>query len=419
MIESGWDGVSIRISYNKYPTLPVVILGLLKSADSSIFTEAAGSAAAEAVFPALDIVRRAGPPEEYREELWGHITGYLGSQIWHVREIAARTLCSFLLHGDWTDSVRDLLEGAKNDANRIHGVLLTVRFYLERMVSLNGEVDRNGESYQPSPHGTLLTKYIGISEVEALLGDNVLSLPAFKSCPIAQAAYLEIFNLLPKFGPGELLRLDEVLGPGYREQDAATLPAEALLRTEDGIKLVQDAADTRLSEGTGDFENMRAYLLENLTRDTNTACRMLEVMPTACDKVQSQSMAALNLADEITPQLCGFYTEVCHLPAAPEIHAQALLNLASLVDKCLLVTHRRLDEMLPNNEELDRLWVSLQRKGEIINPTLACAIIKASGSLMAAAVRLSEGDEHKTQSLERRLRNWGVMIADSLDVENV
>ena len=132
--------MSIRISYNKYPTLPGVILGLLKSA-GSIFTESPGSAAAEAVFPALDIIRRAGPPEEHREELWGHIAGYLGSRIWHVREIAARTLCSFLLQGEWLPRLEALLEGAENCANRIHGVLMTARFAIERKAGLGEEVD--------------------------------------------------------------------------------------------------------------------------------------------------------------------------------------------------------------------------------------------------------------------------------------
>ncbi|KAM7191443.1 thyroid adenoma-associated protein [Rhypophila sp. PSN 637] len=406
VIESGWDGVSIRISYNKYPTLPGVILGLLKSADTSILTETTGginsnSAAAEAVFPALDIIRRAGPPEENREELWGHITAYLGSRIWHVREIAARTLCSFLLRGNWLTSVGQLLRGAEEDVNRLHGFLLTVRFVLERKVQLGEGVDG--------------------FEVEQFLTAEVSVLPAFKACPIVQAAYLEIFNLLPNSGSGDVFPLEDVLPSTDQEQEHHLALAKSLLRTEEGIKLVKDTAGTRALTGPGrassnDFAKMRKYLLDILTTDTNTACKMLEVMPKAWDKVQRTRMEAVNLVDDITPQLVGLYAEVVHRHAAPEVRAQALLNLGSLVDKILLVTHRRLQENLPSAEELDRLWTSLLRKGEIINPMLACAIIKASGSLMAAAVRLTgEGDDDK---LEKRLRNWGVLIADSLDVEN-
>ena len=134
-IESGWDGRSVRISYNKYPTLPGVILGLLRSADETLAQESQPGAA-EAVFPALDIIRRAGPPEEHRSELQKHIEGYLDSRLWHVREIAARTLCSFLLQQEWAQEIGRLLDESGSSTNRIHGVLLTARFVVERKADL-------------------------------------------------------------------------------------------------------------------------------------------------------------------------------------------------------------------------------------------------------------------------------------------
>lgn len=139
-MESGWDGHSVRISYNKYPTLPGVILSLLQSADKAL--DEVSSSAAEAVFPALDIIRRAGPPDEHRAELRRYIEGYLSSRIWHVREIAARTLCSFLLRDDWVAEISRLLaEGEKLGANRLHGILLTLGFVIERKLDLRGDVD--------------------------------------------------------------------------------------------------------------------------------------------------------------------------------------------------------------------------------------------------------------------------------------
>jgi hypothetical protein len=134
-IESGWDGHSVRISYNKYPTLPGVILELLRSADETL-DQTSQPGAAEAVFPALDIIRRAGPPEEHRSELRKHIEGYLGSRLWHVREIAARTLCSFLLQENWAQEIGRLLAGSGNSSNRLHGTLLTARFVVERKADL-------------------------------------------------------------------------------------------------------------------------------------------------------------------------------------------------------------------------------------------------------------------------------------------
>ena len=152
LIESGWDGTSVRISYNKYPTLPGVILGLLKSVsiDENV-GQVLNSAAAEAVFPALDIIRRAGPPEENRDELREHIETYLGSRIWHVREIAARTLCSFLLQADWAREIGNLLAKCGNSMNQLHGTLLTARFVMERKEDLgfdlnSGELPLNKQS---------------------------------------------------------------------------------------------------------------------------------------------------------------------------------------------------------------------------------------------------------------------------------
>lgn len=135
--ESGWDGHTIRISYSKYPTLPGVLVNLLKSAGSSIAPGLQSSAAAEAVFPVLDIVRRAGPPDECREELFGYIKEYLGSQLWHVRDVAARTVCSFLLQGAWVDTVEELLSSSRSSANRLHGALLTTRFIVERKLEMD------------------------------------------------------------------------------------------------------------------------------------------------------------------------------------------------------------------------------------------------------------------------------------------
>jgi hypothetical protein len=142
-IESGWDGHSVRISYNKYPTLPGVLLGLLRTADETL-DQASHSGAAEAVFPALDIIRRAGPPEEHRSELAKRIEGYLGSRLWHVREIAARTLCSFLLQGDWADEIGRLLAEAGAKTNRLHGTLLTTRFVIERKADLGVDLTSGG-----------------------------------------------------------------------------------------------------------------------------------------------------------------------------------------------------------------------------------------------------------------------------------
>lgn len=91
----------------------------------------------EWVFPALDIIRRAGPPKDLREEIYACIKVHLGSIIWHVRDIAARTICTLLLDENWLSRILDLLETCSGLTNQIHGVLMAVKYLLERRLELN------------------------------------------------------------------------------------------------------------------------------------------------------------------------------------------------------------------------------------------------------------------------------------------
>lgn len=139
MIEAGWDGKANRVAYHRYPNLPAVLRTLLMSGHQMLAQKTATvSAAAEAVFPALDIIRRAGPPELLRDEIQEHVAAYLSSPVWHVRELAARTLCSCLLHEGWFPVVKELIHEAvnawgSNRLNRVHGVLLTLKCLVERL----------------------------------------------------------------------------------------------------------------------------------------------------------------------------------------------------------------------------------------------------------------------------------------------
>lgn len=132
LMEAGWDGRTTKIAWHKYKNLPAVIVNLLESGQQTA-NSAKSTATAESVFPALDIIRRAGPPEEFKDLLFGLVARYLGSPIWHVREIAARTLCSFLLKPDWIQRIRELLKDSVSSANKLHGAFLTLKSLLERL----------------------------------------------------------------------------------------------------------------------------------------------------------------------------------------------------------------------------------------------------------------------------------------------
>ncbi|KAK4106469.1 hypothetical protein N658DRAFT_512297 [Parathielavia hyrcaniae] len=371
-IESGWDGHSTRISYDKYPTLPSVILNLLRSVDETL-VQVSQSGAAEAVFPALDIIRRAGPPEEHRSELRTHIEGYLGSRLWHVREIAARTLCSFLLQEQWAQEIGRLLVESGNRTNRLHGALLTARFVLERKADLGVRFESE------------------LAAVQNLLEQLAQKQEFFERCAELQSAYLEILNILASLGFCE--QVSKITLPeGLTAQGGSS---SAMLDLHASLKLVYDTA------GCGDVDSLRLQLSKTLNRDISTAARMLEMLPEVWKQVDSASARS---------GLCQLYLEACTVSSAPEVRTQALTNLGSLLDSML---RRRDYAELPSAEQLDRLWSQL-RQGEI-NPALSCAVIETSGTIISA---LLSRDLDSPPNLEQKLRSWGDMLSDCLDVEN-
>jgi hypothetical protein len=138
--EAGWDGRSIKLSYDKYPTLPALLPKLLDTDTSKLEDISTPKiSSVESMFPALDIIRRAGPPDTHRNETYKSVSVHLGSKVWHVREIAAHTICTLLLHEEWLPAVVRLIETSTNSTNRLHGVLMAVKFVLERRLALNPE----------------------------------------------------------------------------------------------------------------------------------------------------------------------------------------------------------------------------------------------------------------------------------------
>jgi hypothetical protein len=138
--ETGWDGRSIRLSYDKYPDLPGLLLKLLDADTCRLENLTAPKVSSvESMFPALDIIRRAGPPSTHRNEIYKSVSVHLGSKVWHIRELAARTICTLLLHDDWLPAVVKLIESSTKSTNHLHGVLMAVKFVLERRLALDPE----------------------------------------------------------------------------------------------------------------------------------------------------------------------------------------------------------------------------------------------------------------------------------------
>ncbi|KAG6364892.1 hypothetical protein INS49_006496 [Diaporthe citri] len=393
-MEAGWDGKTLRISYTKYPSLPPILLNLLQSGQLAMEPGTlTSSSAAESVFPALDIIRRAGPPESHRNELYSLITRYLGSQQWHVREIAARTLCSFLLSERWLSSVKSLLEESRGSANRLHGTFLTVRFFLERTSMDRSQGQLLGQTLIPELDGhSQLASFV--DEIRAL-GQTLqeFEMDATISSEV-WAAFVEIRTLTQQIAPPANIQTSkaEQFANLKIAQGRNSFTSRALLDHRIGSRSLREAVALK------SIDELKSSLLDALDRDTDTACMLLEAIPTIWGKSQ-------------TPELCKMYLELCEHTKVPEARAQALTNLAGLLDDHIF--QGKLQDLAAPEE-----FESFQRSTlDSINPALANAILLASGPVIAIQT-LPHNGQLSFFMFEQRLRAWGKAIADALHDSN-
>ncbi|KAI8966857.1 putative death-receptor fusion protein-domain-containing protein [Daldinia sp. FL1419] len=386
-IEAGWDGRTIKIPYSKFKALPALLVNLLETGreSSGILI---GTQTAESVFPALDIIRRAGPPEEFRDKLYEIIAWYLGSRIWHVREIAARTLCSFLLQPDWLDSIASLLTSSET-SNKLHGALLTMKFLLERLAEVMPE--RLSDSNVRKMHG--------------VLAELVSRNESIRTSSETRAAYIEVASFLTTSNklenapetstnaesldilPSWVFELDDLF-------DARTAPSALL-----DIRLGQAAllqASRHSSKGID--ETLKQILIEALKGDVNVVCSMLESMASI------DSSQPLNIRGD----LIDTYVQICFETDAPEPRTIALENIALLVDSVLSEGSKGL-RYLPSNEVIAKLWADLYGKPK--NPSLSDAIVRMSGPLLA--IIFLQFEKTTDSDLEQWLRSWGTVVSDA------
>ncbi|KAI1460734.1 putative death-receptor fusion protein-domain-containing protein [Annulohypoxylon moriforme] len=378
-IEAGWDGRTIKISYHKFKALPALLVNLLEMGQQSTGV-LIGSQTAESVFPALDIIRRAGPPEEVRDKLYDIIAWYLGSRIWHVREIAARTLCSFLLKPGWTESIETLFKNSGTSANKLHGALLTLEFLLERLVDVMPD--------QLSSREVRAIKNLLVS----LFTDGRIN-----TCSEVRAVYVEVISFITrldwseKFSRAELAidSFDNLMSKVFALSDRsdACIRSSALLDIALGQAAIQHALRQPRAEGG----NILAHILTaSLKGDTNVACSMLE----------SISTLGLSHSKETQVGIIDAYIRVCLQTDAPEPRVIAFENLADLLDK--MIRDSSIEELkyLLTSEILMQLGVAIL--GNPINPSLTDAAIRLSGPMMAIL-----------DFSEMRVRSWGKMMSDA------
>jgi hypothetical protein len=131
-----------RFSYDDYPSLVGILSDLLdpegplkqsieNTPDSSSPLDLHG---AEGVFPALQILRQARPPESNLEPIVKSIEKLFGSPHWHLRDMAARTVVSLRSVHQLYDAAIALLSTPHASHNLQHGTLLAVRYMIRKLL---------------------------------------------------------------------------------------------------------------------------------------------------------------------------------------------------------------------------------------------------------------------------------------------
>jgi hypothetical protein len=89
---------------------------------------------AEGVFPALQILRQAPPPEDERKAIVELVLYLVGSPHWHLRDMAARTLASLYPPHNDINTIATLLDSIGAESNLQQGLLLTLKYIVKRFL---------------------------------------------------------------------------------------------------------------------------------------------------------------------------------------------------------------------------------------------------------------------------------------------
>ena len=368
----------------------------------------------ESFFPALDIIRRAGPPPKLRSEVENAVMSHLGSNIWHIRELAARTTGTLMLHETWLDAMTSLLQCSDMTSNRTHGVLMTARFVLERRTALGMTV---GKFMKTSPFRLSLTVLSDETHKNKLL-ELLCKHITLDTCPTTQAAFLSVENyamslILYKHEQcqeGAQLQARDITfltldyaGAQHTDLDALNSPTQfnhagvALLECERVRKAVYMAAIG------DDMAALSWALTQAMSNSATLALTFLEVMIKVCDCAKSIPFLQSVLDALMT---------ITESSTSADIRASAVTALAKLFD-----------DRYGMNEEVNEIVHSkVQYLRSIVrvgprSPSLSNAEIRISGCIMTSEMFCCGMMPNSV--LQRRFEEWGWMLSEAGHANNV
>jgi hypothetical protein len=290
-----------RFSYDDYPSLVGILSDLLSPEgplkQSIESTPESNSPldlhGAEGVFPALQILRQAQPPEVNLETIVASVQQLLASPHWHLRDMAARTMVSLRPSYQLYNTALALLDTTTEHHNLQHGTLLAVKYTIRKLLANH---DALGKTFAYSTaldsrayfHAdletwqTLMEKLSHLAERWYILSD----------CPFIRCAFLDTvslcgFSILRRPNTMSLLNVWETLtsavsiGPQYAlvvstvAGDALLLQSLAQIFFLDRVILRDNALAQIVSK---DYQGIGDALMLLATKDQDTCCAALDTL---------------------------------------------------------------------------------------------------------------------------------------------
>lgn len=173
-----------KISIEQHPQLLGIVLELLESPTTTAGSDSSSGSGNEGVFPALQLLQRIILPAEHEHRTRHAVKYLMASEVWHVRDKAARTYASLISSSDFAIEVHSLLQTSWASQNELHGALLGIKYMLELLYdSLHG----------PGQSADVRSAALHQAIKSALQAQELFNICG---CPLVQAAYLDVVQTL-------------------------------------------------------------------------------------------------------------------------------------------------------------------------------------------------------------------------------
>lgn len=188
------------LPYEKHPGLLLLLIRLLVATKAAIkdpleFVRIGfkpHNVASETIFPVLELLRRAPPPDRYGKEVRHLVLDATSSPDWHIRDIAARTFAACTRGRRELEEITSILGALPLTQNARHGRLLCIKYIVQDIVLTTRALFKRLPIVS-GVHSKLLFVEGQMDLLTPLLMAQQKILLCENTCPFTMATYLDVW----------------------------------------------------------------------------------------------------------------------------------------------------------------------------------------------------------------------------------